>query len=553
MTSNDPSTSPFPAGFPSNAPSPAARGSLWWSAIEAAVERMSEQLNPILVKEARQALKSKQFVITFTLLLLAGWVWSMLGVALLSPGVYYAPGGRFMLSGYFIVLAIPVLVIVPFSAFRSLASEREDGTFDLLSITSLSARQIVTGKLGSAMLQMLVYYSALAPCIAFTYLLRGIDIITIGFLLFYTLTGSIVLSAFGLVVATASRARHWQALISVLLLIVLLFTTIMWIWGFISLINTPQANAFDDLDFWLAQAAIVTFCISHVVLFVQLAASQISFASDNRSTRLRVILLIQQVLWVGWMMFFWVRWEEEAFLIITVAIAGLYWFVAGSLMMGESGVLSPRVKRRLPQSFLGRMCFTWFNPGSGTGYTFAVTNMLAVVFVVAVSGAISEIYGFARGTRSGDWLSFVLLSGAYTVGYLGVGRLVALLLHYLGRVTMLLTVLVNFFLAVIGVAVPLFFHAWMVGYTRLTYTSLQATNWIWTLEEVVDNDLGWLPLGIVVVAGFIFCLNLVFTMFEVEQTRMATPVRVLEDNRQLAPDRTAKPKPQSPWDESTTS
>ena len=75
-----------------------------------------------------------------------------------------------MLCGYFIILTIPVLIIVPFSAFRSLAAEREDGTFELLSITALSSRQIVTGKLGSAMLQMLIYYSALAPCIAFTYL-----------------------------------------------------------------------------------------------------------------------------------------------------------------------------------------------------------------------------------------------------------------------------------------------------------------------------------------------------------------------------------------------
>jgi len=36
------------------------------------------------------------------------------------------------------------------------------------------ARQIISGKLGSAALQVLVYLSALAPCLAFTYLLRGL-------------------------------------------------------------------------------------------------------------------------------------------------------------------------------------------------------------------------------------------------------------------------------------------------------------------------------------------------------------------------------------------
>ena len=90
----------------------------------------------------------------------------------------------------------------PAIRWRSLASEREDGTFELLSITALNSRQIVTGKLGSSVLQMLVYYSALAPCIVFTYLLQGIDIITIVLMLVLTMMISILLSAAGLVVAT---------------------------------------------------------------------------------------------------------------------------------------------------------------------------------------------------------------------------------------------------------------------------------------------------------------------------------------------------------------
>ena len=119
-----------------------------------------------------------------------------------------------------------MLLIVPFSAYRSLAGEREDGTYELLSITTLSARQIVTGKLGSAVLQMLVYYSALSPCIAFTYLLRGVDIVTILLVLFYTFLASVLLSAVGLMVATVSRARHVQVLLSVALLLGLAFLTL---------------------------------------------------------------------------------------------------------------------------------------------------------------------------------------------------------------------------------------------------------------------------------------------------------------------------------------
>ena len=520
-----------------------------WHALEELVARGSERLNPILVKEARQALKSKQFVITFTLLLLAGWVWSMLGVALLSPGVYYAPGGRFMLIGYFIILSIPVLVNVPFSAFRSLASEREDGTFELLSITALSARQIVTGKLGSAILQMLVYFSALAPCIAFTYLLRGIDIITIAFLLFYTFVASVMLAAFGLVVATVTRARHWQVLLSVLLLIGLLLVTFIWTLTFSQLI-AGQPTGFDEFNFWLVQAAIVTFCVSNAALFIMIAAAQISFASDNRSTRLRIMLLIQHVMWIAWQVFFWIHWESFDVLYSLVTVAGIYWYIVGAFSIGETASLSPRVKRSLPQSFAGRMCLTWFNPGSGTGYVFCVTNLAALLAVTGCAGTYAEINGYAGAKGNFDWLLFALLLGAYVTIYLGVARLLVLLLKQVGHVTMLLTVLIVVFLAIFGCALPTFFQAWLEGYARMTYSALQITNWWWTLYEASRGNLSFsdfVPIATFVTAGIVFFNNLLFAIVEVEQVRQTAPDRVLQDERERRPPRPLS-KPKSPWD-----
>ena len=172
-----------------------------WHRLDRWLTYLGDFLNPILVKETRQALKSRQFTASFWLVLLFAAGWSFVGISLLMPQVYYLPSGRYMLTGYFIILCIPLLLVVPFSAFRSLATECEDGTYELLSITSLSARQIVTGKLGSAILQMTVYYAALAPCIAFTYLLRGMDIATIAILLVGTFLMSILFSCVGLVFA----------------------------------------------------------------------------------------------------------------------------------------------------------------------------------------------------------------------------------------------------------------------------------------------------------------------------------------------------------------
>ena len=506
----------------------------WWQRVEMELERASERLNPILVKEARQALKSRQFLVTMTLVLAFGWGWSMLGVALLSPGVYYAPGGRFMLVGYVLVLVAPVLIIIPFSAFRSLASEREDGTFELLSITSLTARQIVTGKLGSAVLQMLVYYSVLAPCIAFTYLLRGVDIITISLILCYTLLASILLSAAGLVLATASHARYWQVILSVLLLLGLLVVLIITSVLLIQLIVAGETTTYRMPDFWLGHVAVFSFYVSVVVLLILTAAAQISFASDNRSTKLRAVMLIQQALWVGWMTYVWIRVDDEGALFVMAAMAGLYWFLMGSLLTGEIAQLSPRVRRSLPQSFLGRMAFTWFNPGAGTGYTFAVSNLLTVVLTTVILGVTAQATGFSGAPRNDSWLLFGSLLVCYVTAYLGVGRIFTLLLRQIAPTGMMLSILVHLLLVLLGAAGPTLLQAWAQGYSNLDYSTWQFTNWAWTLGEASEGDLVAFPFVSVLVIGGavgVFLLNLAFTAVEVEQVRSQTPQRVTEDNQ----------------------
>jgi hypothetical protein len=475
-------------------------------------------------------------MITFGLLLACGWAWSLLGIALASPGIYHAPGGSFMLLGYYFVLAAPVLIVVPFSAFRSLASEREDGTFELLSITTLGSRQIVTGKLGSAMLQMVVYYSALAPCIAFTYLLRGIDIFTIGFVLFYTFLTSVMLSTVGLVVATITRARHWQVVLSVLLLIVLLVVTVIWSFAAVGIIAADNTMPYQELDFWTANLAVVSFCISFAVMFVLVSAAMLSFASDNRSTKLRVVMMVQQVLWIGWMTYFWLRSEEDEVLMIFVVFPAIYWYLIGALMAGETAQLSPRVKRSLPQSFLGRMTLTWFNPGSGTGYSFAVTNMVSMYLVVVVIGFGSQMTAFAGAPRDSDWSVFGLMATCYVVTYLGIGRLIVLAIRQFAYVGMLVPFLIGIFVALLGCAVPAFLQAWWYGYSSLEYSAFQASNWMWTMVEAADGNL-WgtpaAPIAVFVSAVLIFGLNLIFTMYEVEHVRQATPQRVLDDESEM--------------------
>jgi hypothetical protein len=552
MTNADLGLSPFQEP-PSVAVQPAAKRAAWWPRIEAVLERASEWLNPILVKESRQALKSRQFIVTFTLLLVFGWGWSLAGVAMLSQAAYYAPGGRFMLAGYFIILAVPLIVIVPFSAFRSLAAEREDGTFELLSITTLRARQIISGKLGSAIVQMAVYYSALAPCIAFTYLLRGIDVLTIGLMLLYTFLASILLSQLGLIAATITRSPHWQILLSVLLILFLAWCDVIGSYAMVmGMIYAAGSIEFDNFYFWIAHVAILTFYVSFVALLLYAAAAQISFASDNRSTVLRIIMLIQQLLWVGWMTYVWVETNDSEILYVVVTIGSLYWFFAGSLLCGESGQLSPRVKRSLPQSFLGRALFTWFNPGSGTGYMFAVLNVWSLTLFVGIAGMIAEIYGNLGAGNFPKLFTASTLCASYMTAYVGVGRLLVMALRQRYSTGLILPMLINVVFALLGIFAPLVFSGWLTGFSSMDYSGLQLTNWAWTIVEAVDGTLwgsSMVPILVYFVAACVLAVNLFVAMREVEQVRLATPHRVLEDEWQLHPEKApASPRRKNPWE-----
>jgi len=536
---------------PENAPA----GGSFWQRTEAVLESLAERLNPILVKEARQALKSKQFMITFSLLLLAGWGWSFLGISFLTPGIYYAPGGPFMLIGYFLILTIPMMVIAPFSAFRSLASECEDGTFELLSITALSSRQIVTGKLGSALLQMLVYYSALSPCIAFTYLLRGVDIATIFWILAFTLLNGIGLAAVGLTVATISRVRHWQTFLAVALLLALLFVTFLWCYTIGAVIGMSQLPAYETSSFWIMLFGWFTIYVAYTVMFVLAAAAQINFASDNRSTKLRVVMVCQQALIVGWLIYFGIESSAPGniFLFVPLILLGLHWVVMGALMIGEMPQLSPRVLRSLPQTLVGRMLFGWFAPGSGTGYLFAATNLFAASLVVVAAGALAQAYSTATFPPDSKVAGAGLLIVSYVVGYLGIARLLILLMRKVTHAGLLHSFIVVVFLAIGSSLGPFFLQLVISDFTETGYTLLQIPNWAWSIYELTDN--GFTPeisAGTLIVAplcaALVFIINLATCTGEVSVDRIATPQRVVDDEIELHPEKAPKtPEPTDPW------
>lgn len=518
------------------------------------LDRASEWLNPILVKESRQALKSRQFVITFTIMLLVTWIATIVAVTSLWPSIYYLPYGSYLLSTYSIILALPLVLVVPFSAFRSLAVEREDGTFELVSVTALTARQIITGKLGSAFAQIMVYCSAIAPCLAFTYLLRGVDLIRILFVIFWTVAISAGLCCLCLLAATFARARYMQTFLSVGIIFMLILVGWFWLIGILSVTITGDSVPWGNHNFWALMGYLFTMLVCFSVTCVLAAAAQISFASDNHATPVRVALFFTQWIATGGFVYLVCLFKEAQAIIAFSTLACLFWAVAGSLMIGDSGFISERVRRQLPASLFGRALFSWFNPGSGTAYVFTCVTMgtgvgAAILFCMLASG--NGVFGIrSRFIPDFRFFNASVLALLYVVAYLGAAHLIIAALRRYVSITPVLSFVVAIFVGMAACLIPLMVGIAMDSNLVPSYTPIQAPNWIWTYIECMDHDVH--PEIIIIVVTYavpIFVVNVLLAYREIAATRTAVPTRVLEENRLLIPSKETKPEPQNPWDE----
>lgn len=533
-----------------------------WQTVENWLSRLSDGLNPILVKEARQALRSRQFTITFFLMLAAGWTWSILGLALLGPSAYYNVTGPTMFYVYFVILAAPLIVVIPYTAYSSLAGERQDRTYELVSITGLEASGILLGKLCSIGMQMLVYLSALLPCLAFTYLLRGLDIFTVLLVVLYTCLLSIGLALGGLLLATLSPPRQRYVIVGVIFAV-----SLFYVFGMVSaLLNAlvTQGISLDDPEFWSVNISLAILYANLAVVVFLCARAQLMSPSQNRSSAIRIALTAAHLSAIGW--FSWAVLRLETDLIFGMLYLGtIVWFFCGLVMVGESDQLSPRVRRSLPKTALGRALLGWYMPGSGTGYTFVLWHMIVVCLLAPLMTS-DLVNGIAQRLTTGviapgnfsapdRVLETAVIATSYLAIYLGLARLIMMALRRFDEVRLALRFLTGVLLVMFLGGGP-----WVIQIANpqtrgMPYTLIQATNPVWTLSEYCmysgpPPGNGEVLIIILPLAGaLIWALNLPSIASQLRVRRGEMPERVIEEDRMLSTAALRPAGPTNPWSE----
>lgn len=227
------------------------------------MENRSDALNPILVRETRQALNSRQFAGTFLVTLCIAWILSVLFGIGLGSAMNETSAGIVFFHMYSLILSFCLFFIVPAGMFWNMSSEFQQNTLEVLVVTPLTAPRILFGKLQSGIVQMMVYYSTLAPFICLTYLLGGIGLIGIGLYLIISFAVSLALCLGAVMLGSLSHKTHWS---SVNLLLLLAGSFIMFL-IFMNLADIGQIDAFSTSAFGALLTGLTCFGFFFFILF----------------------------------------------------------------------------------------------------------------------------------------------------------------------------------------------------------------------------------------------------------------------------------------------
>jgi hypothetical protein len=422
------------------------------------LERVDDLLNPIVVKELRQAVQSKIVIAALSLYLVLQL--GILGIILVLSEVRQASLGDLhagreiflVLQG---ILVGTCLVLIPAYAGVRLAAERSDTNVDLLFISTLRPRAIIAGKFQAAVILVLLIFSACAPFMTFTYLLRGIDIPTI--LIVLAMDFLAVLLGTQLALFLGAVPGHWG--IKILLglhglgCLGLLFGAAMT--GSAVLAEEGLGVSLDSREFWLVAGAVVLLALGAIGLLFTWSVAVVSPPSANRALPSRLLLA------GGWLvtgataallayqfrspipLYLW--------LILQVFLFGVQLLAA----INEREQWGVRVARTIPRRWWLRGPAFLFYSGAAGGVLFAVTFLaLSAGLTAWLADCWQPLFGSRFTAQDSERVVLVLvLVVLYAFDYC----LTAVFVRYVlapGRIKPLFTWVVALLLAAVGFFLP---------------------------------------------------------------------------------------------------
>jgi ABC-type transport system involved in multi-copper enzyme maturation permease subunit len=386
--------------------------------------------NPVLVKEMRVRMRGARaywilfgylgFLALVLLLNYFGWLNQVQ-----NRGVGASEASRIgaeMFNWVMVTQVFLVLFITPAITSGSLTIEKEQRTLDMLTMTRLSRRSIIAGKLLSAVAFTALLLVSSLPLISICFMLGSVDpgMVVSSYLLL--LMGSLLVGAMGLMWSSIARSTSAAVLYTYATLILPVFLG----FGTVAALMSPNSNS--DLAFQIFRAigetwfgnrffglqvptglGFAVFCVLGGLLLSAIAMTNIESYPERRAPLLRgltlLVLGVQLLSLTLWWLQAWYNRAAQAVQIqVDPPLTSL--IITGTLLLllipiFATGDLRPDEARRFPRYLAGGWTPQGLRQGRmASGLPFV---LLMTLFALGLYG-----FGFVLVGHAGD----ILRSGA---------------------------------------------------------------------------------------------------------------------------------------------
>jgi len=338
----------------------------------------SDWLSPILVKEVRQMVRAREFNYAFGIALLIGLLVAFLGLADAVNSI--GTSGSRVFIALMVCLGILGFVVVPAGTFSTLRTEKADQTLDLITQTSLTPRRIVFGKLLTQWVKLTTLFAGMAPFIAMSFLLGGIDLLTILVALTVLFMWAMWMCAASLFFSSASQSR-WVSSLFFVGMIITFFWVLVSGAPFVLLGGggMPSVSTVTGLGWVLA--ASTALCFSSMANLILLAENRLTLPIEDRSTALRIGFFIQYLLIIACVVgptFAHSPGYPKSDAVDGLGIlCGLQLAITATFAITEDMNMSRRVFRRIQKSL--KRPWLVFRPGGGRAAAWVLMQMLVML------------------------------------------------------------------------------------------------------------------------------------------------------------------------------
>ena len=470
------------------------------------LERVSDLANPILVKEVRQALRGRFFRIAFSIILFALCV--VTTGYIMDASTHVGRGqGRELFEGIYIWLGLALFGLVPFGTFASMGNEWDENTFDLLVLSNLKPWRIIWGKLLSAAVQSLLYLVTFAPFMACAFLMQGVDLFALGFLMLGAFLWSLVLSVVAIALSTLSKQR-----VARIFMMAVLAGGLSMAYGMalsMSMEMMSRPGRLSGPQFLLGVAAFWSVALYIAAFLFCMASNSLAHPEENRSSNLRVVSSLGLLAGMAWLTYVSSQSPDASAL-----TAGCIFLLIGCLVIPslvfitEPNPMGRRVAFSMPRGPVSSLLSIPWLPGGGRGVIFFLLHAGLLVLFYLVAGLLLLKSPGEEIAESGAFAFLGLV--LYFTGYLLIpagllsGSLHRLPIRILARVGAPLLMLFLLFLPALTS-----FLLGGVGNISMSHVG----NPVLFLSDQwsgLDGGLSWMVLG--AFAGLALLLNLARTV-----------------------------------------